>query len=159
MAQKSYWLMKSEPDVFSFADLKARKRSWWDGVRNYMARNYMMKMAIGDEVLFYHSSAEPSGVAGLAVVCSLAKPDVTAFDKKSPYYDEKSKSDNPRWSCVEVEYYADLPRLVSLQEIKTVKSLKKMILLNNSRLSVQPVTPEEFREICRLAETKSAVKR
>ena len=142
------WLMKSEPDVFSFDDLKKKRRTWWDGVRNYMARNFMMKnMVVGDWVLFYHSNAEPSGVAGLARVCSAAQPDLTALDKKSDYFDAKSTRENPRWHCVEVEYLSDLPRLVSLAEIKSNKRLSAMVLLNNSRLSVQPVLPTEAREI------------
>lgn len=154
MSQQSpqYWLMKSEPDVFGFSDLKAKGRTHWDGVRNYMARNYMMKnMQIGDVVLFYHSNANPSCVAGVAEVIGPAQPDKTAFDKKSDYFDEKSTPDKPRWFCVEVGYKSDLPRPVTLNEIKANKKLKKMILLNNSRLSVQPVSAEEFREICSMA--------
>lgn len=148
-----YWLMKSEPDVFSFTDLKLKKSTLWDGVRNYLARNYMMKeMRVGDTVLFYHSNAKPSGVAGLATVTAAAQPDPSAWDKKSLYYDEKSPKEKPRWFCVQLSYKADLPRLVSLEEIKANPSLKKMILLNNSRLSVQPVTETEFRIICGMAE-------
>ncbi len=146
------WLMKSEPDVFSFTDLQTCGRTWWDGVRNYMARNYMMKdMKVGDWVLFYHSNAEPSGVAGLAIVTSAARPDESSFDKKSEYYDAKSTRENPRWQCVEVGFLNSLPRLVSLAEIKGNKRLAKMILLQNSRLSVQPVLPAEAREILRMA--------
>lgn len=140
-----YWLMKSEPDVFSFADLKMQGKTRWDGVRNYLARNYMMKeMTVGDIILFYHSNANPSGLAGLAKVSSLAAPDESAFDKKSEYFDEKSTRTKPRWYCVEVEYYQPIPRFVSLDEIRNTVALKKMVLLNNSRLSVQPVTENEF---------------
>jgi predicted RNA-binding protein with PUA-like domain len=149
---KQYWLMKSEPDVFSFQDLKKKERTLWDGVRNYMARNYMMKnMRVGDVVLFYHSNAEPSGIAGLAQVSKSAQPDPTAFDKKSKYYDPKSKPESPRWQCVEVSYLQDLPREVSLTDIKQNKKLQDMVLLKNSRLSVQPVLESEYREICRMA--------
>lgn len=125
----------------------------WDGVRNYMARNYMMKdMRVGDLVLFYHSNAKPSGVAGLAVITAPARPDASAWDKSSPYFDEKSTSDRPRWYCVEVGYKSDLPAFVSLERIKNEAPLKKMVLLHNSRLSVQPVTEKEFQHICKVAQ-------
>lgn len=150
------WLMKSEPDVFSFADLKAKGRTRWDGVRNYMAHNYMMRdMRVGDWVLFYHSNADPSGVAGLGIVTAPAQPDESAFDKKSEYFDAKSTHANPRWHCVEVGFHADLPRFVSLAEIKGNKRLANMVLLQNSRLSVQPVLPSEAQEILRMAEAST----
>lgn len=148
-----YWLMKSEPDVFSFGDLKAKKRTLWDGVRNYMARNYMMKnMRVGDMVLFYHSNAKPSGVAGLAEITGPARPDASAWDRSSPYFDEKSRPENPRWHCVEVGFKSELPRFVSLEEIKKHPQLQEMVLLNNSRLSVQPVSEKEFKTIYNMAE-------
>ena len=147
--------MKSEPDVFSFSDLKKRKTSMWDGVRNYQARNYMMNgMSIGDKVLFYHSNANPSGVAGLCEVSSAARPDASAWDQNSEYFDPKSAPENPRWFCVEVKYWRDLPQFVSLGEIKKNKLLSNMVLLNNSRLSVQPVTEKEFQLICKMAGAK-----
>ncbi len=149
---KRYWLMKSEPDLFSFQDLKRRKHTRWDGVRNYMARNYMMHdMKVGDLVLFYHSNSNPSGVAGIARVSALAAPDESAFDSTSPYFDDRSTPQNPRWFCVEVKYEDDLPSFVSLNEIKKQPQLKNMILLHNSRLSVQPVTATEFKLIRELA--------
>jgi predicted RNA-binding protein with PUA-like domain len=149
---RQYWLMKSEPDVFSFEDLKSKKSTFWDGVRNYMARNYMTNsMQIGDIVLFYHSNAKPSGVAGLATITAKPRPDASAFDKKSPYYDEKSTREKPRWFCVEVSYREDIKKFISLDEIKNNKKLKNMVLLNNSRLSVQPVTKIEFDTICEMA--------
>src|ERR1700722_14262238 len=96
-----YWLMKTEPSVFSIDDLKAKGESAWDGVRNYQARNFMMNdMKVGDHVLFYHSSCEPPGVAGLAVVATAAAPDVTALNGKSPYYDAKATREKPIWYCV-----------------------------------------------------------
>ena len=147
-----YWLMKSEPDVFSFEDLKSRRHTRWDGVRNYMARNYMVHdMKPGDLVLFYHSNADPSGVAGIARVSAPALPDETAFDPKSEYYDARSTRENPRWHCVEVEYEESVPRLVSLEEIKREPKLKNMVLLHNSRLSVQPMTEAEFQVILKMA--------
>ncbi|MCB0350299.1 MAG: EVE domain-containing protein [Bdellovibrionales bacterium] len=141
----NYWLMKSEPDVFSFEDLMAKKTTFWDGVRNYMARNYMMRdMKVGDLVLFYHSNAKPSGIAGIATISSEARPDASSFDKNSDYYDQKSTPDKPRWFAVDVSFYRTLPSFVSLDQVKKNKKLKKMVLLNNSRLSVQPVTKNEF---------------
>jgi predicted RNA-binding protein with PUA-like domain len=149
MAQ--YWLMKSEPDVFSIDDLKTKKRSLWDGVRNYQARNFMMKdMLVGDEVLFYHSNADPSAVAGLAKVTSPAVPDPSQFDKKSEYFDAKATPAKPRWFCVEVGFHKKFAKAVSLDKIKQEGSLQKMILLQHSRLSVQPVTQTEFEHICSL---------
>lgn len=148
-----YWLMKTEPDVFSIDDLKRKKTERWDGVRNYTARNFMARdMKVGDTVLFYHSNAEPSGVAGLAEVSAPALPDESQFDPKSEYYDPKATRQNPRWQCVEVRYKAHFPRLVSLHEIKHDPRLKNMVLLKYGRLSVQPVTEKEFRLLCELAE-------
>ena len=100
-----YWLMKSEPDVFSIDDLKKQKQTTWDGVRNYQARNFMMNdMQVGDLVLFYHSNAKPPGIAGLATVSKKAEPDPTQFDKKSEYFDPKATKEKPRWFCVKVKF-------------------------------------------------------
>jgi predicted RNA-binding protein with PUA-like domain len=110
-------------------------------------------MKVGDTVLFYHSNAKPSGVAGLAEVSQLAKPDEDQFNKKSEYYDPKSTRENPRWHCVEVRYVAHLPRLVSLEEMKRNPKLKNMVLLKAPRLSVQPVTESEFKTVCSMAES------
>ena len=140
--------MKSEPSEFSIDDLAKVKKSRWTGVRNYQARNFMIQqMSVGDLVLFYHSNAEPSGVAGIARISAAAEPDTTQFDKKSDYYDEKSPIDSPRWFCVEVEFVKKLSELVSLADIKTNKRLAKMeVLRKGNRLSIQPVTPAEFKE-------------
>lgn len=143
--------MKSEPDVFSLEDLKAKKRSVWDGVRNYTARNFMLyNMNVGDPILFYHSNAEPSGVAGLARVGKTKVVDPSQFDPKSDYFDAKATKGKPRWFCVEVEYDRAFKNCVSLDDIKAEKRLKEMVLVQNSRLSVQPVMPEEFKIICEL---------
>jgi predicted RNA-binding protein with PUA-like domain len=148
-----YWLMKSEPDVFSIDDLSARTSEPWDGVRNYEARNFMRdQMKIGDLVLFYHSNATPSGVAGVAEIASASYPDPVQFDASSKYYDPKSSPEDPRWHLVDVRYVRHLPRLVSLQEIKANSNLSEMALLKRSRLSVTPVTKGEFDEILRMAE-------
>ena len=145
--------MKSEPDVFSFEDLKYRpgQTEPWDGVRNYQARNFMRdSMLVGDLVLFYHSNTNPPGVAGIAEVASVPYPDPTAFDKKSEYYDPKSDPDNPRWVLIEVKYKADLKRLVSLEAMKGMSELQDMrVLQRGNRLSITPVTQAEFEAICR----------
>lgn len=145
----NYWLMKSEPDVFSIDDLKKKKKSGWDGVRNYQARNYMRDdMKIGDIVLFYHSSCEVPGVAGLAKVCKESHPDPSQFDPKSEYYDPKATKENPRWFMVEVEFVEKFDRVITLTEIKDQKGLEKMPLVQKgSRLSINPVTTEEFKII------------
>ena len=148
-----YWLMKSEPDVFSIEDLRRQGTALWDGVRNYQARNFMTQsMKVGDWVLFYHSNAEPPGVAGLAKVSAPAKPDPTAWDKKSKYYDERSTPERPVWFGVEVEFVERFPRLVPLSELREQRDLKDMLLLKRGqRLSIQPVTKKEFECIKRLA--------
>lgn len=147
-----YWLMKSEPDVFSIDDLQKKKTSFWDGVRNYQARNFMMNdMKVGDCVLFYHSNAEPPGIAGLARVSALAKPDLTALDKKSEYYDKTATKENPRWFAVEVEFEKKFKRLVPLDELRTTDGLQDMLVIKKGqRLSIQPVKPEEYALIKKL---------
>lgn len=147
--------MKSEPEVYSFETLKKEKTTWWTGVRNYLARNYMMKeMVVGDLVLFYHSSCDPAGIAGLAVVTKTAEPDPTQFDKKSEYFDPKAKKDKPIWFCTEVGYKKDLKSFVSLSDLRNVASLKDMVLLQKgSRLSIQPVRPIELQVILQMAGT------
>ncbi len=149
----SYWLMKSEPDVFSIDDLKRDKTSLWDGVRNYQARNFMLReMRLGDLALFYHSNASPPGIAGLARISRLAQPDPTQFDPKSEYYDPKSSQDNPRWHCVEVAFERKFDRLIPLDELRSHSTLKEMLVLKKGqRLSIQPVTRSEFNFILRLA--------
>ncbi|CAI8269523.1 MAG: Uncharacterised protein [Opitutia bacterium UBA7350] len=151
-----YWLMKSEPDVFSLADLKARpkQREPWDGVRNYQARNFMRDdMQLGDGILFYHSNTKPPGIVGLAEVASEPYPDPTAFDKRSNYYDAKSKQAEPRWILVDVCYHSTFPQMVSLDAMKTMPELKEMrVLQRGNRLSITPVTEAEFKAICRAGE-------
>lgn len=144
-----YWLMKSEPEDFSIRDLERRpdKTEPWTGVRNYQARNYMRdEMRVGDPVLFYHSNANPSGIAGLAEVATEPFPDPTAFDPKSKYYDPKSVSHGATWMCVSVRHVETFPRLLPLEELRGIPGLSAMELLRKgSRLSVQPVTAKEFR--------------
>lgn len=146
MAQKKYWLMKTEPDVFSIDDLKKNKVEPWDGVRNYQARNFMRdEMKVGDEVLIYHSNAKPPGVAGLATVASKPYPDPTAFDKKSKYFDPKSDPDNPRWMLIEVKFKEKFNSFIPLTDLKEMKGLEAMkILQKGNRLSITPVEKKEF---------------
>lgn len=143
--------MKSEPDVFGIADLAKKGTSPWDGVRNYQARNHMMAMAVGDQVFVHHSSAKPSGIAGLGRIARAAYPDHTAWDPSSDYFDSKSTPEKPRWMMVDVTYVRTFPRLLPLDELHTVPDLEEMVLLNNTRLSVQPVTPAEAKIILALA--------
>lgn len=146
--------MKSEPDVFSFQDLKKRPKQTepWNGVRNYQARNFMRdEMKIGDLVLFYHSSCEVPGVAGIAKVASAAYPDATQFDKKSEYHDPKATKEAPRWFLVDVCFEKDLKTHVSLEQIRQAVELKDMRLLQKgNRLSILPVTKKEFDVILKL---------
>lgn len=146
---KNFWLMKSEPEVFSIDDLEKAGKTLWDGVRNYQARNFMtQKFQIGDQILFYHSNAKPPGVAGLARVASKAIPDPTAFDKKSKYYDPKSRIEKPIWFCVEISFLQKFERVIGLPELRQIPALKKMMLLQKgSRLSIQPVNKIEFETI------------
>lgn len=151
------WLMKSEPDVFGIDHLRAKGLEHWDGVRNYQARNLMRdEMRVGDPVLFYHSNAKPPGVAGLAEVASASYPDHTSWDPDSKYFDPKSSPDHPRWFMVDVRYVETFARFVALDELRSYRQLKDMVLLNRSRLSVQPVTKKEFDFIVRLARSAGA---
>jgi predicted RNA-binding protein with PUA-like domain len=151
-----YWLMKSEPDVFSFTDLKSRRNKTepWNGVRNYQARNFMRDdMQVGDLILFYHSSCEVPGVAGIAKVNSMPYPDDTQFNKKSEYFDPKATIENPRWFLVDVAFEKDLKRHISLEELKGFKELSEMRLMQKgNRLSILPVTKKEFEFIIKLGQ-------
>lgn len=144
--------MKSEPNVFSFEDLKSAPHSTepWDGIRNYQARNFMRdSMKKGDRVLFYHSSCETPGVVGIATVASdKAYPDATQFEPKSQYFDPKSTQENPRWLLVDIQYLKPLSRIISLKEIKEDPELSKMrVAQKGMRLSIQPVEKKHFLEI------------
>ncbi|OYZ22882.1 MAG: EVE domain-containing protein [Bdellovibrio sp. 28-41-41] len=143
---KNFWLMKSEPDVFSIDHLKKDKTTLWEGVRNYQARNFMMNdMKKGDEILFYHSSCEPPGIAGLAVVTKEKQPDPSQFDKKSKYFDSKATKEKPIWYCVEVGFEKKFEELVPLEKLKVTKELSDLLVLKRGqRLSIQPVTKTDF---------------
>ena len=151
---KKYWLMKSEPSVYSIFDLKKSGKDLWDGVRNYQARNFMRNdMRVGDEVLFYHSNATPSGVVGLAQVSKTAQPDPTAFNLRSKYYDSQSDKNKPRWFCVEVKFKRIFKKILSLKDLREEKKLSNMLLLKKGqRLSVMPVTKTEYMHIIKMAE-------
>ena len=143
----AYWLMKSEPEVFSYDDLVANKREGWDGVRNYQARIYLRAMRKGDKVIFYHSNATPPGAAGVAKIVREAEPDPTQFDPTSKYFDAGSNPDEPRWDWVTVAPVKKL-RYVSLDELRAMPELAECRLLaRGNRLSVMPLTDEEFEAI------------
>lgn len=150
-----FWLMKSEPDVFSIDDLAERRREPWDGVRNYQARNNMRAMEIGDLVLFYHSNAKPPGVVGIARVCKRAYPDPSAWDPRSKYHDPESSPAAPRWDMVDVEFVEKVPRPVSLDELKADPALHDMTVTKRSRLSVQPVTRPQFAHVLALCKART----
>jgi predicted RNA-binding protein with PUA-like domain len=150
-----YWLIKSEPSVFSIHDLATAKgkTTCWEGVRNYQARNFLRAMKKGDRCIFYHSNAEPPAAVGIVEVVREAYPDATAWDKKSTYFDAKASPDNPVWSMVDVKLVEIFPREIPLEELRGVKPLAGMELVRRgSRLSVTPVTAAEFRTIHKLAE-------
>jgi predicted RNA-binding protein with PUA-like domain len=145
--------MKSEPDEFSIDDLvRARGQTTsWFGVRNYLARNYMREMKVGERAFFYHSSCPEPGIAGIVEIAKLAHPDVTQFDARSKYYDAKAKPEEPRWFNVDVRL-VEKTRLVTLPEMRAETALAGMITLQRgNRLSITPVTPAEWKAIVRLA--------
>jgi predicted RNA-binding protein with PUA-like domain len=154
-----HWLLKTEPGAFSWDDLmKAPDRtSSWDGVRNYAARNFMREMRKGDLAFFYHSSTDPSAIIGIAEIVREAYPDPTQFDAKDDHFDPKSKRDEPTWSMVDVRARQALPKPLTLAELRGAKGLEKMELLRKgSRLSVMPVSPEEWKVVCGMAGVPTA---
>lgn len=150
---RQFWLLKSEPHVFSIDDLQRSKKTAWEGVRNYTARNAIRDaMKVGDLAIFYHSSADPAGAAGLARVCSEPYPDPTQFDPKSEYFDPKATREQPRWFVVDVAFEEKFPRLVPLAELKAEHALKEMLVVQKGqRLSVQPVAPSHFSKVLMMA--------
>jgi predicted RNA-binding protein with PUA-like domain len=149
-----YWLVKSEPDTFSFDALQKapRKTTSWDGVRNFVARNFLRDgMRRGDKVFFYHSSTKPQAIVGVCEVVKEAYPDPTAFDAGHDGFDEKSDRDDPTWFAVDLKAVEPLERPVTLQELKANKALAGMALLRIGRLSVTPVTKKEWDVIQEMA--------
>ena len=151
----NYWLLKSEPDVFSLEDLKncPNQTEPWDGIRNYQARNLMRdEMKVGDQAFFYHSRQAEPAIVGTVKVVREAYPDHTSWDPSSKYFDEKSSLENPRWLMVDVQFESEFSRPVTLKELRSVPELKEMFLLRKGmRLSVQPVTEAEFQLILAIA--------
>jgi predicted RNA-binding protein with PUA-like domain len=148
----NYWLMKSEPDVYGFDALVRDGRTRWDGVRNYQARNLLRAaLQVSDRVLFYHSSAAPPGVAGIAEIVRAAYPDPTQFDPADAHFDPRSTVLDPRWLCVDLAPIEPLARLVRLADLRANEKLRGMgVLRRGNRLSIQPVTAPEFREVLRM---------
>jgi predicted RNA-binding protein with PUA-like domain len=151
---KRYWLLKSEPNVYAIADLQRDGRTFWDGVRNYQARNFMRDdMRVGDGVLFYHSNAQPMGIYGVAEVVREGYPDHTAFDPASPHYDPKSDPANPTWIMVDIAYVGTFKAPITLTTLKQTPGLENMgVLQRGSRLSVLPVSREEWEIIMQLGD-------
>ena len=150
-ATANCWLVKSEPHAFSIEDFKKEHITQWDGIRNYEARNNMKAMKRGDRLLVYHSNAKPPGVVGLAIVEEEWYADPIALDKKSEYYDPKATKENNRWAAIKARYDSTLPRLVSLDEIRAAPKLSEIALIKRSRLSVVPVSRDEYHHILTMA--------
>lgn len=147
---KQYWLFKSEPTTFSIDDLvkSPRQTTCWEGVRNYQARNFLKSMKVGDLGFFYHSNTDPPAIVGIVQVVKAAYPDYFAFDSKSRYFDPRSVPDAPRWFLVDIRLVKKFPRALSLEQLRGINGLEKMELLRKgSRLSVQPVRPEEWQRV------------
>jgi predicted RNA-binding protein with PUA-like domain len=149
--------MKSEPDVYSIDHLRRDRRTAWDGVRNFQARNYMRSMVKGDRILYYHSNTAVPGVVGVAKVVATAYPDPTQFDPQSKYFDPTSDPDDPRWSLVDVAFVRAFPRVVSLEELKShADQLGDLaVIRKGNRLSVSPVSDDQFAFIVELARRRA----
>jgi predicted RNA-binding protein with PUA-like domain len=148
-----YWLLKTEPDVFSYADLERLGSSPWDGIRNYQARNHLRSMKIGDLCLIYHSSTNPPGIAGIARITQTAHPDQLQFNPESQYYDPKSTFENPRWSQITLSPVKALTFL-ELSTLRADPTLETMLILRKgNRLSVTPVEKKHYQHILKMAQT------
>lgn len=147
----AYWLMKSEPDELSISGLKALGETRWDGVRNYQARNFIRAMSVGDKFFFYHSSCPEPGIAGIGEVVKVAYPDPTALDSDSHYHDAKATREKNPWSAIDVSFVEVFPEVLSLSFLKQQTALEQMPLVQKgSRLSVMPVTPEQWAAVLAL---------
>lgn len=147
------WLFKAEPHIYGIEHLAAmpNKVGRWDGIRNYQARNFLRdQVALNDEIFIYHSSCKNVGIVGTAKIVKTAYPDPTQFDPDSNYYDPKSTLDNPRWVSVDIKLISIFPRVIPLTDIKAQSTLANMVLIRQSRLSIQPVTKDEWKFICDL---------
>jgi predicted RNA-binding protein with PUA-like domain len=146
-----HWLFKTEPETFSIADLQRVGREEWSGVRSFQARNLMREMTLGELGFFYHSSVTPPGIVGICQVVAEAHPDSTQFDRKSEYHDGSSSRANPKWWCVDVGFVEAFPRMIALEELRAIPDLAYMPLLRRGqRLSVQPVSDQEWERILRI---------
>lgn len=147
----AYWLLKSEPNTFSIDDLARVDVEHWDGVRNWTARNNLRAMQVGEQCFFYHSVVDPTGVAGICEVAREAYPDHTQFDPASKYHDPKATPEKPRWYMPDVRFVRKFDRIVTLKEMRATPGLEDMVLLRQGRLSVQPVTDQEWKIVLALA--------
>jgi predicted RNA-binding protein with PUA-like domain len=148
----AYWLFKSEPLVFSLADLREGPTDW-SGVRNYQARNFMMAMQVGDQGFFYHSNADVIGIVGTVKIVRTAYPDHTALDPDSNYFDPKATVEKPIWQMVDIAFLTEFPRTITLNELRSTPGLEAMPLVQKgSRLSIQPVSPEQWQIILGLSQ-------
>lgn len=146
-----FWLVKTEPDVYSIDNLARDKVTAWTGVRNYQARNFMREMTKSDQVLVYHSNAEPSGVVGIAGVYRSFQPDPTQFLRESEYFDPKATVEAPRWFCPDIKFVEKFSNMVSLEQLRKSKVLDGLLLLQKgSRLSVIPVEEKHFNAIVKM---------
>jgi predicted RNA-binding protein with PUA-like domain len=147
----AYWLLKTEPTTFSIDDLAAaaNQTTSWEGVRNYQARNFMRLMREGEFAFLYHSSCKEPGIVGMLTIAKGHYPDLTALDESSPYFDPKSSVESPRWYCVDVRLFKKFERIITLKQLRENKRLESMILLRKgNRLSVLPLTEQEWYAIC-----------
>ncbi|MEY3868295.1 MAG: hypothetical protein RLZZ338_2186 [Cyanobacteriota bacterium] len=148
-----YWLMKSEPDVYSITDLQHDRVSLWDGVRNYQARNFLREMKIGDYAFFYHSNTKPPGIVGLMQIIETDIADPTQFDQNSEYYDAKSSRESPRWQTVKVKFIEEFPRLISLDKLKeNFGDDELLVVKKGNRLSVIPIDVQVAERILAMKE-------
>ncbi|MBI4237580.1 MAG: EVE domain-containing protein [Deltaproteobacteria bacterium] len=148
---RQYWIMKNEVTSYSIDDLVRDRQTCWEGVRNYQARNFMRQMCVGDLAFFYHSNADPSGVAGVMRVCKAAYPDDTQWDATSKYYEPRATRERPVWERVDVECVERAPRFVPLAALRDEPALQRLLLLRpGSRLSITPITAAEFTLIARM---------
>jgi predicted RNA-binding protein with PUA-like domain len=151
-----YWLMKSEPDVYSIDDLARDPEEIWDGVRNYQARNFLRTMAVGDRAFFYHSNTKPPGIVGLMTIIEADIVDPTQFDPSNKYYDPKSSPDNPRWRTVKVGYGETFPQAITLEQLKATFSPEELLVVKRgNRLSVMPVETPIAERILAIARSES----
>ena len=153
-----HWLFKTEPGEFSIDDLEKVESELWEGIRNYQARNLMRdEVKLGDAVFIYHSSCKTVGVAGIAEVVKEAYPDPFQFNPESKYFDPKATEDNPRWVCVDVSFKSRFKDVLLLSELRQEPRLEEMVLLNRSRLSIQPVRPNEWDVIMEMAAARDLI--